>query len=86
MSCTGDEYTHDLEKLRRDPGMKYGFIVYRCANSSDKDWGRFMVYLDTAVRASMVKRGMGEMLDRIDWCVQKKRGLNLPGLNMTERV
>lgn len=84
MACPA--YENDLRQLRRYPDMKYGFIVYRCTTDSDTDWKQFMTYLDTTVRASTVESGMGEMLDRIDWCVQEKRGLNSANLNMDQRV
>ena len=58
-------------RLSNDPEMKLGFIVYRCTYASDNDWNRFMGYLDTTVRATLVKAELEDVLDRLDWNVQE---------------
>lgn len=58
-------------RLSHDPEMKLGFIVYRCTYASDDDWNRFMGYLDTTVRATLVKAELEDVLDRLDWNVQE---------------
>lgn len=59
------------DRLSNDPEMKLGFIVYRCTYASDDDWNRFMRYLGTTVRATLVKAELGDVLDRLDWNVQE---------------
>ena len=69
MSNAADRRIRD--RLSNDPEMKLGFIVYRCTYASDDDWNRFMRYLGTTVRASLVKAELGDVLDRLDWNVQE---------------
>ena len=65
------DLTRDI--LERNPGLKWGFVIYRCTYESDSDWSRFMDLLNTRVRLNLEEEGGLDLLDRLDWCVQDNR-------------
>ncbi|KAF3000784.1 hypothetical protein E8E13_005467 [Curvularia kusanoi] len=64
---------HTREVLERNPGLKWGFVIYRCTYESDSEWARFMDLLNTRVRLNLEEEGGLDLLDRLDWCVQDDR-------------
>ena len=68
-----DDLAHTRNILERNPGLKWGFVIYRCTYQSDSDWARFMDLLNTRVRLNLEEEGGLDLLDRLDWCVQDDR-------------
>ena len=73
-------------RLSGDPEMKLGFIVYRCTYASDDDWNRFMEYLDSTVRATLVRAELEDVLDRLDWNVQEDTNLEEASFDDVRRL
>jgi hypothetical protein len=58
------------EVLEDNPGLKFGFVFYRCTYSKQADWDRFMKRLNERTRLNLRDEGVEHLFDRIDWCVQ----------------
>ncbi|OSS43557.1 hypothetical protein B5807_11748 [Epicoccum nigrum] len=68
-----DDLKDVREVLQRNPGLRWGFVIYRCTYDDDEKWVRFMNHLNTRVRLNLDEDGSGFLFDRIDWAVQEDR-------------
>lgn len=68
-----DDLAQTRSILKRSPGLKWGFVIYRCTYESYSDWARFMDLLNTRVRLNLEEESSLDLLDRLDWCVQDDR-------------
>jgi hypothetical protein len=68
-----DDLVHLRNILKRNPDLRWGFVIYRCTYESDSDWAHFMDLLNTRVRLNLEEEGGLDLLDRLDWCVQDDR-------------
>lgn len=48
-----DDLAQTRNILEKNPGLKWGFVIYRCTYESDTDWARFMDLLNTRVRLNL---------------------------------
>lgn len=64
-----DDLHQVCEVLKRNPHLKWGFVIYRCTYDSDNEWSRFMNHLNTRVRLNLEEDGAAELFDRLDWTV-----------------
>ena len=68
-----DDLAQTRSILKRSPGLKWGFVIYRCTYESYSDWARFMDLLNTRVRLNLEGESSLDLFDRLDWCVQDDR-------------
>lgn len=68
-----DDLAQTRNILKRSPGLKWGFVIYRCTYKSDSHWARFMDLLNTRMRLNLEGESSLDLYDRLDWCVQDDR-------------
>lgn len=58
------------KRIRDDPDIKLGFVIYRTTYKSQEDWDRFMAHVKERIRLNFEGDGAAHLYDRIEWCVQ----------------
>lgn len=58
------------DQVKRHPGCKVGFVLYRLTYSNDAQWAQFMQHLNTRTRLNLEERGDSDLFPHVDWDVQ----------------